>query len=39
MRFCYILLSPTSGMHQYTDDLANHITQAGHQVSLVTSRH
>ncbi len=39
MRICYVLLSPTFGMHQYTADLANRMAQAGHQVSLVTSRH
>jgi alpha-maltose-1-phosphate synthase len=38
MRICYVLLSPTFGMHQYTADLANRMIQAGHQVSLVTSR-
>jgi glycosyltransferase involved in cell wall biosynthesis len=39
MRICYVLLSPTFGMHQYTADLANRMAQAGHQVHLVTSRH
>jgi alpha-maltose-1-phosphate synthase len=37
MRICYVLLSPTFGMHQYTADLANRMVQAGHDVSLVTS--
>jgi glycosyltransferase involved in cell wall biosynthesis len=37
MRICYILLSPTFEMHQYTADLANHMSQAGHDVHLVTS--
>jgi glycosyltransferase involved in cell wall biosynthesis len=38
MRICYILLSPTFGMHQYTADLANRMS-THHQVDLVTSRH
>jgi len=38
-RICYVLLSPTLGMHQYTADLANRMVRAGHQVSLVTTRH
>jgi alpha-maltose-1-phosphate synthase len=38
MRICYVLLSPTFGMHQYTADLANRMVRAGHQVSLVTTR-
>jgi glycosyltransferase involved in cell wall biosynthesis len=38
MRLCYILLSPTFGMHQYTADLANRMSSR-HQVDLVTSRH
>jgi len=38
MRLCYILLSPTFGMHQYTADLANLMAQAGHDVRLVTTR-
>ena len=25
MRICYVLLSPTFGMHQYTADLANRL--------------
>ncbi len=37
MRICYVLLSPTFGMHQYTADLANRMAQAGHQVHLVTT--
>lgn len=40
MRICYILLSPTFGMHQYTADLANRMVEsAGEAVSvhLVTS--
>jgi glycosyltransferase involved in cell wall biosynthesis len=39
MRICYVLLSPTFGMHQYTADLANRMVRAGHQVSLVTTTH
>ncbi|MEJ2737629.1 MAG: glycosyltransferase family 4 protein [Anaerolineae bacterium] len=39
MRICYVLLSPTFGMHQYTADLANRMAQAGHDVSLVTTSH
>jgi glycosyltransferase involved in cell wall biosynthesis len=38
MRICYLLLSPTWGMHQYTADLANRLAQAGHEVHLVTTR-
>lgn len=37
MRICYILLSPTFGMHQYTADLANRLVYAGHDVHLVTT--
>jgi glycosyltransferase involved in cell wall biosynthesis len=37
MRICYILLSPTFGMHQYTADMANRMAQAGHEVHLVTT--
>ena len=37
MRICYVLLSPTFGMHQYTADLANRMALAGHDVHLVTS--
>lgn len=36
MRICYVLLSPTFGMHQYTADLANRMASAGHDVHLVT---
>ena len=39
MRICYLLLSPTFGMHQYTADLANRMVQAGHTVQLVTTEH
>jgi glycosyltransferase involved in cell wall biosynthesis len=38
MRLCYVLLSPTWGMHQYTADLANRMAAAGHAVHLVTTR-
>ncbi|NOZ28724.1 MAG: glycosyltransferase family 4 protein [Chloroflexi bacterium] len=38
MRICYILLSPTFGMHQYTADLANRAADAGHEVHLVTTK-
>lgn len=37
MRICYVLLSPTFGMHQYTADLANRMAQCGHDVHLVTT--
>jgi glycosyltransferase involved in cell wall biosynthesis len=37
MRICYLLLSPTFGMHQYTADPANQVAQAGHKVHLVTT--
>ncbi len=37
MRICYVLLSPTFEMHQYTADLANRLAQAGHDVHLVTT--
>jgi glycosyltransferase involved in cell wall biosynthesis len=37
MRICYVLLSPTFGMHQYTADIANKMAQAGHEVHLVTT--
>lgn len=36
MRLCYLLLSPTVGMHQYTSDLANRMA-AGRDVHLVTT--
>jgi glycosyltransferase involved in cell wall biosynthesis len=39
MRICYVLLSPTFGMHQYTADLANRMVKAGHEVHLVTTTH
>jgi starch synthase len=39
MRLCYVLLSPTWGMHQYTADLANRQVAAGAEVHLVTTRH
>ncbi len=39
MRICYVLLSPTFGMHQYTADLANHMALSGHEVHLVTTIH
>jgi glycosyltransferase involved in cell wall biosynthesis len=38
MRLCYVLLSATLGMHQYTADLANRMA-AEHEVHLVTSIH
>ena len=38
MRLCYVLLSPTWGMHQYTADLANRMAAAGHEVHLVSTR-
>ena len=45
MRICYVLLSPTFGMHQYTADLANRMAQderdaqsdGSHEVHLVTT--
>jgi len=37
MRLCYVLLSPTFGMHQYTADIANRMALAGHEVHLVTT--
>jgi starch synthase len=37
MRLCYVLLSPTFGMHQYTGDLANRMQAAGHEVYVVTT--
>lgn len=39
MRICYLLLSPTFGMHQYTADYANRMVEAGHEVTLVTTAH
>lgn len=38
MILCYVLPSPTWGMHQYTADLAQRMVGAGHQVHLVTTR-
>ncbi|MBN1875708.1 MAG: glycosyltransferase family 4 protein [Anaerolineae bacterium] len=37
MRICYTLLSPAFEMHQYTADLANRMSQAGHDIHLITS--
>lgn len=37
MRLCYVLLSDTFGMHQYTADLANRMARSGHEVHLVTA--
>jgi glycosyltransferase involved in cell wall biosynthesis len=37
VRICYVLPSPTFGMHQYTADLANRLATAGHQVDVVTT--
>jgi starch synthase len=37
MRICYVLLSPTFGMHQYTADLANRMVRLGYDVYLVTT--
>jgi glycosyltransferase involved in cell wall biosynthesis len=37
MRICYVLLSPTFGMHQYTADLANRMARCGYDVHLVTT--
>lgn len=37
MRICYTLLSPSFELHQYTADLANRMSQAGHDVHLVAS--
>ena len=39
MRICYVLLSPTFGMHQYTADLANRMAAAGHDIHVVTTEH
>jgi hypothetical protein len=36
MRLCYLLLSPTFGMHQYTADLANRAVER-HEVHLISS--
>jgi len=37
MRICFVLLSPTFGMHQYTSDLASRSLDAGYKVHLVTT--
>lgn len=37
MHLCYVLLSPTFGMHQYTADFANRMVRSGHQVTLITT--
>jgi glycosyltransferase involved in cell wall biosynthesis len=37
MRICYVLLSPTFGMHLYTADYANRMVQLGHEVHVVTT--
>ena len=37
MRLCYVLLSPTRGMHQYTSDLAARRCAQGDEVHLVTT--
>jgi len=37
VRICYLLLSPTWGMHQYTADLANRRCAAGDDVHVVTT--
>ncbi|MBN1178261.1 MAG: glycosyltransferase, partial [Anaerolineae bacterium] len=39
LRLCYLLPSPTLGMHQYTADLANRMAAVGHDVHLVTTTH
>ena len=39
MRICYVLLSATFGMHQYSADLANRMAKADHEVHLVTTTH
>jgi glycosyltransferase involved in cell wall biosynthesis len=36
---CYVLLSPTWGMHQYTADLANRQLGVGVEVHLITTAH
>ena len=44
MRICYVVLSPTFGMHQYTADLANHSASASSilndhsEISVITGR-
>jgi glycosyltransferase involved in cell wall biosynthesis len=37
MRICYILLSPTFGMHAYTSSYANRMARLGHDVHVVTT--
>ena len=37
LRLCYVLLSPTFGMHQYTADYANRMAAAGNEVHLITT--
>lgn len=37
MRITYICLSSTLGMHQYTADLANRMSERGHEVHLVST--
>ena len=37
MRLVYVLLSPTFGMHQYTADLANRVSEHGLSTHLVTT--
>jgi glycosyltransferase involved in cell wall biosynthesis len=37
MRICYVLLSPTWGMHEYTADLVTRRQAAGDDVDLVTT--
>lgn len=39
MRICYVLLSATFGMHQYSADLANRMADDGCDVHLVTTIH
>jgi glycosyltransferase involved in cell wall biosynthesis len=39
MHICYLLLSPTFGMHQYTADYVNRMVQAEHKVTLVTTEY
>ena len=38
-RICYVLLSASPGMHDYTADLVEVMTGAGHEVHLVTTTH
>lgn len=37
MRICYVILSPTFGVHLHTADLADRMVCAGHDVHLVTT--